>query len=153
MKKAKIVSGFPGVGKSTLFTNPNGLIVLDSDSSSYSWSDQEKKIRNPDFPANYISHIEENMDSADIILVSTHAPVRDGLVRKGIDFILVYPGLDMRDEYIERYVSRGSAAEFVNLLHTNYNGWVEELMAQEGCRHVVLRPGQHLSDVVHEIMA
>ena len=35
-KETRVISGFPGVGK-TYFKNITNLIVLDSDSSKFSW--------------------------------------------------------------------------------------------------------------------
>ena len=49
--KTKVYSAFPGVGKTTYF-NTTDKNVLDSDSSKF---DKKK------FPANYIDHIERNI--------------------------------------------------------------------------------------------
>jgi delta-aminolevulinic acid dehydratase/porphobilinogen synthase len=40
----------------------------------------------------------------------------------------------------------------VELLKANYDTWIRELMVQEGCDHVVLQPGQYLSDVISSIV-
>ena len=81
--KTKVYSAFPGVGKTTYF-NTTDRNVLDSDSSKF-----DKK----NFPANYIEHIERNIQDpkVDKILVSSHKDVRDALLKKGIPFVLVYP--------------------------------------------------------------
>lgn len=80
---AIVISGFPGIGKSYMYNNMKDLKILDSDSSKFSWVKDEEgkntKERNPDFPNNYIKHIKDNMDSSDIILVSSHKVVRDAL--------------------------------------------------------------------------
>ena len=60
--KTKVISAFPGTGKTHLYNNFQGKI-LDSDSSQF-----DKKY----FPQNYMFHIKGNMDDAEIILVSTH---------------------------------------------------------------------------------
>ena len=59
--KTKVYSAFPGVGKTTYF-NTTDKNVLDSDSSKF-----DKK----NFPANYIEHIERNIQDpkVDKILV------------------------------------------------------------------------------------
>lgn len=144
----KVVSGFPGVGKSWLHQNPNGFVVSDSDSSNFSWANQAEKIRHPEWPNNYIGHIQTARNNADIVFVSTHKEVREAMVMAGIPFVLVYPSLEMKDEYIARYVARGNAPGFVKLLEQNYEIWIAELMAQQDCEHVVLKPGQYLSDVL-----
>lgn len=151
MKKyqASVVSGFPGVGKSTFAQSDSTLRVLDSDSSKFSWQDPVKKIRHPEWPSNYIRHIQENLhNGTDIILVSSHAEVRSALVKAEIPFVLVYPDEGMKDEYIQRYVSRGNDGPFVDLLRNNFKIWICELKLQTGCTHVPLRSGQYLTDVL-----
>ena len=101
-----IVSGFPGTGKSHFF-NSTTRFVLDSDSSTFDKSD---------FPRNYIEHIKSKIGQADIIFVSSHKDVRDALVAEGMDFILAYPSIDLKDEYIQRYKDRGSNEGFINLI-------------------------------------
>jgi len=149
---AILISGFPGVGKSTLVSNPGNYILLDSDSSNFSWSNKEKRERNPDWPQNYLDHIKTNRDKVDGILISSHKEIRDALVNAGVGFTLVYPALEMKNEYISRYVVRGSDLQFVELLEVNFETWIQELMTQQGCNHVVLQPGQYLSDVIGNIL-
>jgi len=152
-KKAVVISGFPGVGKTTIFTKHTNLAILDSDSSNFSWQDSVNRIRNPEWPANYIAHIQENIDNTDAIFVSSHREVRKALVANNIKFVLVYPELDMKEEYIQRYKDRGSPETFVALLKTNYKTWIQELMEQQNCIHVVLKSGQYLSDVFYKILS
>jgi len=112
-KKTLVISGFPGIGKSHFFRKNKDKVVLDSDSSKFSWI--EKGIRHPDFPNNYIKYIKENLayinplgvGKADIILVSSHKNVRDALVENDIPFTLVYPSRDIKEEYLQRYKDRG----------------------------------------------
>jgi hypothetical protein len=107
--KTKVYSAFPGVGKTTYF-NTTDKNVLDSDSSKF-----DKK----NFPANYIDHIERNIQDpkVDKILVSSHKDVRDALLKRGIPYVLVYPNRDIKDEYIQRYKDRGNNDAFVDLLN------------------------------------
>lgn len=150
-KEAIVICGFPGIGKTTLLDRVGKSTILDSDSSNFSWANQAKNERNPDWPGNYIDYIKKNHDKADVILVSSHDVVRNALVNAGIKFTLVYPSLQMREEYIKRYKDRGNDEKFVKLLETNYENWIKELMAQKGCTHVVLQSGQYLSDVINNI--
>jgi phosphosulfolactate synthase (CoM biosynthesis protein A) len=139
-KKTIIISAFPGCGKSHLFRNKGEKNILDSDSSTFDKSN---------FPQNYIQHIKSNIGSADLILVSSHKEVRDALVENGIDFTLVYPNRQIKDEYIKRYIDRGNNENFVNLLQKNWDNWMNELDEQIGCEKVELKTGQYLSDVAN----
>ena len=115
---------------------------MDSDSSTFDKSE---------FPKNYIQHIKSNIGEADIILVSSHKEVRDALVNQGIDFKLVYPARDIKDEYIQRYIDRGNDGKFVELLKQNWENWMTELEEQKGCNKIELKKGQYLSDIMTKL--
>ncbi|AGS82033.1 putative AAA family ATPase [Pseudomonas phage PaBG] len=137
-----IISGFPGIGKSAL-CHLKGLVCSDSDSSQFP---------KDDFPNNYIAHIREIAPKNDVTLVSSHFEVRDELEEQGFDFILVYPTADQKDDYMLRYLNRGSPKAFLDLMYTNWDKFLESCAKQQGCVHVVLQPGQYLSDVIDDIV-
>ena len=135
-----VVSGFPGIGKTYVFEhNTTGMNILDSDSSKF-----DKAF----FPANYIEHIKSNIGKVDIIFVSSHDVVRDALVAEGISFVLIHPDVSIKDEYIQRYIQRGSMSTFVELLDKNWDTWVGQLDKQTGCMRIPLQSGQYLSDFI-----
>lgn len=152
----KIISAFPGIGKTTLVqTNKN---YIDLESSDYKWIDIDKelsieerkgtaKTTNPDFPENYIKKIIELTDMGFNVLISSHKEVREALQARGIKYTIVLPSLDMKEEMINRYLSRGNQESFVNLLKTNYEKFVEDL-SMDSNEKVVLKLGQYLSDLV-----
>lgn len=148
MKQTKIISGFPGIGKSFLFKN-NDIIVLDSDSSDFSWI--EKGVRHPDFPNNYMEHIQFNMGIADIILVSSHDIVREALRDNNIDYTLVYPSIECKDEYLERYKNRGNEEGFINFIGSNWENFIRDIEGETFPKLVKLEDGQFLSDVLEQI--
>lgn len=136
-----IVSGFPGTGKSHFF-NSSTRTVLDSDSSTFDKSD---------FPRNYIEHIKSKIGQVDIIFVSSHKDVRDALVAEGMDFILAYPSIDLKDEYIQRYKDRGSNDGFINLISNNWELWLGELESQTNCYKQKMLSNQYLSDFENKV--
>lgn len=139
MKNTRLISAFPGCGKSHLFRNPGGRVILDSDSSQF----------NKDyFPENYLQHIKNNMGKADIICISSHDVVRDALVENELPFTLVYPDRSIKEEYIQRYIDRGNEDSFVKLLQENWDNWMDGMETQKGCDHIKLQTGQYLSDVI-----
>lgn len=152
----KIISAFPGIGKTTLVqTNKN---YIDLESSDYKWIDINKtlsieerkgtaKTINPDFPENYIKKIMELTDMGFNVLISSHKEVREALQAQGIEYTIVLPSLDMKEEMISRYLSRGNQESFVNLLKTNYEKFVGDLSIDPN-EKVVLESGQYLSDLV-----
>ena len=138
-KETLLLSAFPGSGKSHLFRNNEDLEILDSDSSTFDKSD---------FPSNYIEHIKKNIGKVDIICISSHKEVRDALVENELDFTLVYPKMELKDEYIQRYKDRGNEDSFVALLEKNWETWIGELEEQEGCKKIELDSGEFLSDKI-----
>jgi len=144
------VSAFPGVGKTTYhINNPN--TTLDSDSSGFSWIVNEggEKVRNSEFPQNYINHIKENIGKYKYIFVSSHKEVRDALLDDCIFFYLVYPGSDRKEEFIKRYRDRGNDENFIKLVDSKWNEWMWEYYWMEGgCVKLTAYEGWNLDNVL-----
>ncbi|MGR3177792.1 MAG: hypothetical protein ACUZ8E_07020 [Candidatus Anammoxibacter sp.] len=135
--KAKLISAFPGTGK-TYYFNHGNKIIIDSDSSTFDKSD---------FPANYIRHIKDNLNKAEVILISSHKEVRDALVANKLEFTLVFPEDQLMYEYLQRFKDRGSPQAFIDLVQKNWYDWISELESQEGCERIYLGKGEYLIDV------
>ncbi len=137
----KIIAGFPGVGKSHYCQHTTGC--YDTDSNSF------HKYR---FPANYLRHIVGNVQKNryGIIFVSTHAEVLEGMTECGLEFTVVYPCMDIREEYFERYRQRNSPPALIEKISDNWNDWITALQASsyKKCR---LTSGQFLADVMEEL--
>jgi len=150
----KVISGFPGVGKTYCKQN-SSLSILDSDSSKFSWMENryiEKGIKNPNFPQNYIDHIKGclKVNKADIIFVSSHKIVRCALVNNNINFILVFPERNLKKEYIRRFEDRDSDQEFIDMIDNNWDSFIDEMENQNGCEIVKLKFGEFLSDYLNK---
>ncbi len=170
--KTKIYSIFPACGKTWLYEHQEdyGLKILDSDSSQFSWLVEEledpnyvlfgdggikplvykNKVRNPDFPNNYIKHIKENIGKYDYIFVSSHASVREALDKEGIDFTIVYPEPSCKAEWVGRCFIRDKNGESgcgAEIILNNWEQWIRECF-KTGIDHeeIVLRPREYLSD-------
>ena len=170
--KTKIYSIFPACGKTWLYEHQEDydLKILDSDSSQFSWIVEEvedpdcvligegeikplihkNKVRNPDFPNNYIKHIKENIGKYDYIFVSSHASVREALDEEGIDFTIVYPEFYCKAEWVGRCFIRDKKGESgcgAEAMYNNWEQWITECF-QTGADHeeIVLKPREYLSD-------
>ena len=152
-KRTKIISAFPGTGKSH-FHKENPLTTLDSDSSNFSWmatpDDNGNKVRNQFFPENYIDYIKKNIGKYDYIFVSSHEEVRKTLKDSCIFFYLVYPSLGQIDDYIDRYEKRGDSDSFINLVRNNWETWYHECDNESvGCyKFRMLTDTPHISDII-----
>ena len=146
MKYTKIISAFPACGKTHFYGNCKDKVVLDSDSSNFSWLDNGE--RNPNFPENYLEHIKNNIGKADYILVSSHQPVRDALQEEGIEYILILPDSSLKYEWVGRCFLRGSGEKFCNMLADNWDNWTKESHNEYVVR---LKSGQYLSDYIEYV--
>ena len=148
--RTKIVSAFPGVGKTTYHKN-NPDTTLDSDSSGFSWVVDEhgNKTRNPSFPQNYINHIKENIGKYKYIFVSSHKEVRDALLDNCIFFYLVYPDDNRKDEFIQRYRDRGNDENFIKLVDSKWDEWMREFYwMNRGCEKLTAYDDWNLDTVL-----
>lgn len=110
------------------------------------------KISNPDFPVNYINYIKDMMGKIDVVFVSTHQNVRQALRDNNISYILVYPAVDTKDEMLQRYVTRGSTPEFVDMMRANWDDFIEDMQQDETPDKIELQSNQYLSAVVQELL-
>jgi hypothetical protein len=157
-QKAKLIAGFPGVGK-TFLTKPavsesahvSSWTLEDLDSTPFSHPDGKPS---PLFPGNYIAHIKgQAKDPNAVLLTGVHDVVRDQLVANKIAFTLVYPERELKAEYMERYKARGSPAGLINKLDKEWDNFISSVQGQKECKHVILKEGQFLSDVIEGIVA
>ena len=144
--KPVLVAGFPGTGKSYYVNYGKGndympdKFATDSDSS---------KFDKANFPQNYIEHIKEKISEGyGRIFISSHKEVRDALVENGLEFTLVYPKKELKEEYLKRYKERGSPDGFINLISNNWDLWISELENQKGCNHIQLESCQFMYNVI-----
>lgn len=143
IRQAEVISAFPACGKSYAvdkFANEDShkhLIMLDSDSSLYSWiydsNGNRTNIRNPEFPGNYIQHIKDSLNQADYIFVSSHKSVRDAMKEAGIKYTLIYPARSKRDIWLNRCEERGSSQQFIQTLMDNWDTWIDDCENETYC--------------------
>ena len=128
------------------------LIILDSDSSNFSWIKDENgnntKERNPEFPQCYIDHIKENIDKADVILISSHEIVRQALKDNNLGYMLVYPSIELKEEYMNRYIQRGSDYNFIKVIESNWDKWISDIEKEEFPKKVRLEKDQYLNNLL-----
>lgn len=146
-----VICGFPGVGKTYAFNKlKDKYKILDSDSSNFSWSDFENKIRNPDFPNNYINHIKENIGKVDFIFVSTHKKVLNELDNNKIKYYIVCPDHNLQDFYKMVYCSRGNTGEFINGIIDNWDVFFKDMQTSL-CKDIIyIDEHNTLIDVLNE---
>ena len=154
--KTYIISAFPGTGKSYIFNNSN-ISCIDSDSSQFSWikdSDgNNTKERNSKFPQNYIEHIKKNIGKYEFIFVSSHKEVRDALIENCLFFYSVWPDIEDKPAYIQRYKDRGNDDKFIEFIFSNWNEFVEDQFHNgDGYKNISIPIGSFLEDGLAKIV-
>lgn len=113
------------------------------------------KVRNPEFPTNYINHIKEQLESGkyDYIFVSSHESVRKALNDANINFSIVCPDITLKEEWVGRCFLReleGKNKFPIEMLAGNWKFWIHQLYAEAKDNNhevIILNHGEYLSDV------
>jgi hypothetical protein len=130
MNKTKpiVICGFSGIGKSYAAKEFNEVLDLESSVFSRIWDEGKDMGKNPVFPKNYVDAIEGYLKEPYgrlYILVSCHEEVREELRNRGIDYIIACPKLEHRNEYIKRWVTRGSDIKFIRKMYDNWEDMLQ----------------------------
>ncbi len=155
-----IISGFAGIGKTTL--QKNNKDVIDLESSDYKWiyldndtksmNKEERKgatnrIQNPMWPINYVREIIKKASEYDIVLISQDLEVRECLRDNKCKYYVCFPKKECKNEYIERYKNRGNNEKFISLVSENFESWIDALMNEEN--KLIMEPGEYLEDTLN----
>lgn len=146
--KTKIVCGFPGVGKTYFYKNDPyrnyGVKVLDYSDIVYPKEAEDK----------FIDKIKSKIGEIDIILINGYEKeFRDLLIDSGLEIFLVYPDINQKQEYLDRYKQRGSNKSFINKMDERWDNMIKECYNQsKGCQRIELSPDQYLEDVIPTIL-
>jgi hypothetical protein len=146
-----LVSAFPGIGKSyaTDVLRKAGHNVSDSDSSLFPKTS---------FPQSYLAHIKTLIEQGNIdyLFISSHKDVREGLEEMGLKYYLMYPDpkQDLKEEFMERYIQRGSPPAFLELMSKQFEIFVESCaQPTPNSIHIPVGAGEYLYDKLADLVS
>lgn len=146
-----VICGFPGVGKSHIAHWPG---VLDLYSSQFLTKQEmdplgSRIVTNEDWAKDMVLAVQNELRKGEnrYVLVSTHKELRNKLREAGIRYVIVAPGDGLRDEYMQRYLRRGSGADFIYKAGREYSNWLG-CISFDDAPVIYLKSGQYLSDVL-----
>ena len=153
-----IVSAFAGVGKTTLAQMYNED-VIDLESGNFKWLENDgteeskgsRKVPNPNYPINYLEAIKKANTEYKVVLISQHDVIRKCLDAVKLDYVIIYPDISMKEEFIERYKARGNNNDFINLITSKWESWISNLNLVQNHQKIILNRGQYLSDFAEEL--
>jgi hypothetical protein len=96
----------------------------------------------------YIEDIKKHLGKLDYIFISTDPDGLKLLYKEGFHITLVYPENELRNEYLDRYINRDSPHDFIGAFMKYWDIWLNELKDQKECKHIVLKKGEYLKDVI-----
>lgn len=130
-----IISGFAGIGKSTLARN-HKIVDLESTPFANDWEV-------------YSSVAEHMRKNGYIVAVAAHADMRRTMMDKNIPYVYVIPSEDSREVYQENYAQRGNHQEFIEFMNKMWTPFRTTLEKE----HVYeLQKDQYLPDVLDELI-
>ena len=142
--KTYVISGFSGIGKSSA---ANFEDIVDFESSSFSHLPGGNV--NINFPSNYVSALEFEMKThpEKIFLISCHQEVRDELKKRGIDYLIVMPYRDIRNEYMKRWLRRGSPQSFIKKMFEMWDKMIDSC-EKDPAPKIYIDKNEYLRDVL-----
>jgi len=151
----------PAVGKTFLSKNDKRFIDLDEMKAKNKYNITDDK----DFEKNKLNRgkiIHENsleyslnilkkeIMTEKILLLSYNKQLINYIINNNIEYCLVYPNLNSRNEYINRMKKRGNSEKFVEEM-TNEKAWNSFYFENENDTKptfkIKLKEGQYLSDI------
>lgn len=144
--------GFPGVGKSHL--DVAGLRIVDADCQLFQFQNlTEEDLHSPsgdkfcppnnEYPDNYFRYVQSV--NADIVLLNCHLSFLEEFNKD--DVLIVYPNINLMDEYLSRYAKRGDATSFCNYMAHEWAGMVEYIETSRFDRYEITSNNVYLSDL------
>ena len=97
----------------------------------------------------YIQDVKKYFGKVDYIFIATDPEGMKLLNNEGFNITLIYPRNELRNEYLDRYIERGSSYDFIGRFMKHWDTWIDELKEQEYCKHIVLDSGQYLLDILY----
>lgn len=84
------------------------------------------------------------------LVIPTIDLILDFLEADQIPYTLIYPEKNLKDEYEKRYRNRGNTEDFLDIFIGQWEFRIEELEQKNSplAKHVILKEGQYLSDVI-----
>lgn len=137
-----IISGFSNTGKSFITENEK-INCIDLDTCYFNKIDGWVEI--------YIECALALREKYDYVLITTHGDVLHKLNKRGIKYYLVYPKKELKDEYRERAIKRGSSEDFIEGFFSRWDTHIDDCIKNKNENKIVLNTNEYLSDIITHI--
>lgn len=137
-----IISGFSNIGKSYLIKN-NSINCIDFDTCYF------KKIDN--WINIYVECVLALKEKYDYVLITTYGEILHELNKRNIEYYLVYPKRELKEEYRNRAIKRGSDKDFIEGFFSRWDTHIDDCIKNKNKNKIVLNENEYLSDVIYQI--
>ena len=137
-----IISGFSHIGKSYLIKNKN-INCIDFDTCYF------KKIDN--WVNIYVECVLALKEKYDYVLITTYGEVLNELNKRNIEYYLVYPKRELKEEYRNRAIKRGSDKDFIEGFFSRWDTHIDDCIKNKNKNKIVLNENEYLNDVIYQI--
>ena len=137
-----IISGFSNIGKIYLIKNKN-INCIDFDTCYF------KKINN--WINIYVECVLALKEKYDYVLITTYGEILNELNKRNIEYYLVYPKRELKEEYHNRAIKRGSDNDFIEGFFSRWDTHIDDCIKNKNKNKIVLNENEYLSDVIYEI--
>lgn len=139
-----IVSGFSNIGKSSL-KKYKDICCIDLDTCYFNKIDNWVNV--------YIECILALKEKYDCVLITTYGDVLQELNKRNIKYYLVYPKRELKEEYQQRAIRRGSDKDFIEGFFSRWDSHIDDCINNKNNNKIVLDKNEYLSDVIEKIMS
>jgi hypothetical protein len=128
----KIIVGFQGIGKKSLLDKSSlNIILLDQD----------------DLSEDYVSNLMKD-DKIDLILIEYGKTSIELLNKSNFKYLLIYPHISLKSDYIRKYKRRGLPEFFINHMIKNWDKLINECN-RTYVPKIVIEKGKNISDYIY----
>lgn len=131
---SKVICAFAGIGKTYVSKKYSNVIDYELQKFKYIYNQKElynieklkgveNKVINKNWPNNYITQLRKIINKEKVVLVPADKEVRDILVKENINFILIMPSLDSKEQLINRYKKRGNNQKYIKRAINDLEKW------------------------------
>ena len=108
------------------------------------------RIKKEDWLQDYMNAIEKNRDTCDYLCIVMFEEVLDELIKRQIPFVLVFPKLALKDEYLQRYMKRGNKSEWIKSMEEIFETCILNVLYGYGwyAKTYFLDSRRYLSDIL-----
>jgi len=85
------------------------------------------------------------------VLITTYGEILNELNKRNIEYYLVYPKRELKEEYHNRAIKRGSDNDFIEGFFSRWDTHIDDCIKNKNKNKIVLNENEYLSDVIYEI--